>query len=383
MIYAAPYHTKRIDAVDALRGAALLGIMLYHYTTQFNYAQAFGVAGRHPNFLNKIISTVSHTFLYGKMYTIFTFIFGITYYLQYKSLVTGGANYHLFFTRRLLLLACFGFLNGMFFPSGDILVLYSILGFIMLLLVKLPGKILIPLAFILLLQPVEWFFYFFKDDYSLPTLSSLTLVKQVKEVAENGTIWQTLWVNATKGQLAGIIWSAESGRFTQALGLLIIGFIIARKNVLANFNIKKWSTGLLVCAGLAVLLYAAKKMMGYSDAVKISSLIFSQWLNLAVTGIYISLFLLLYHKNVLRLAAPALISFGKMSLTNYLLQSITGALIFYSIGLHMGPTITIVQALILFGLFAAAQMAFSTLWFKNFHYKYGPVEFYWRKLAKI
>lgn len=70
---------------------------------------------------------------------------------------------------------------------------------------------------------------------------------------------------------------------------------------------------------------------------------------------------------------------GRMSLTCYLLHSIIGTILLlgYGFGLadHIESTGTMMVALAVY----AGLTIFSTLWLKRF--KYGPMEFIWRKLT--
>jgi len=67
---------------------------------------------------------------------------------------------------------------------------------------------------------------------------------------------------------------------------------------------------------------------------------------------------------------------GRMSLTNYIMQSVICTLIFYSYGLGLYGKVSVtagtVIAFVLFGL----QMVFSRLWMNRF--RYGPLEWLWR-----
>jgi uncharacterized protein len=68
-----------------------------------------------------------------------------------------------------------------------------------------------------------------------------------------------------------------------------------------------------------------------------------------------------------------------MALTNYLLQSIIGTLIFYSYGLgffgRVGPALLLILTVVLY----AVQTVFSQWWLQRF--RFGPVEWLWRSLT--
>ncbi len=68
---------------------------------------------------------------------------------------------------------------------------------------------------------------------------------------------------------------------------------------------------------------------------------------------------------------------GRMSLTNYLLTSVMGAILFYGLGWY-GKTERVSQMIMVLVLWVAWS-AFSVLWLK--HYRYGPLEWLWRSLT--
>jgi len=70
---------------------------------------------------------------------------------------------------------------------------------------------------------------------------------------------------------------------------------------------------------------------------------------------------------------------GRMALTNYLMQTIIGITLYYSVGFgfggNIGPVIFVPIGLAVY----AFQIIYSNLWFKYFNY--GPMEWIWRQLT--
>ena len=70
---------------------------------------------------------------------------------------------------------------------------------------------------------------------------------------------------------------------------------------------------------------------------------------------------------------------GKMALTNYLMHSFIGLILFSSIGFGlyetMSPTQTFLTAILVF----MAQVILSRIWLRYFHF--GPLEWVWRCLT--
>jgi uncharacterized protein len=98
-----------------------------------------------------------------------------------------------------------------------------------------------------------------------------------------------------------------------------------------------------------------------------------------MTLAYAAGILLLLQRERPRALLTHLAPVGRMALTNYLLQSVIGSLIFYGVGLglydKLGPA---AGALIIIAVFAA-QVLVSPLWLRRF--RFGPVEWVWRSLT--
>jgi uncharacterized protein len=94
---------------------------------------------------------------------------------------------------------------------------------------------------------------------------------------------------------------------------------------------------------------------------------------------YVSGITLLFQREAWRRALLALAPVGRMALTNYLLQSVIGVLVFYGYGLGiMGKLGSAAQLAVAAGIFAL-QMIFSRLWLSRF--RFGPVEWVTRSLT--
>ena len=94
---------------------------------------------------------------------------------------------------------------------------------------------------------------------------------------------------------------------------------------------------------------------------------------------YISL-LLLWSKSSSSLKLKKTIqSAGRMALSNYIMQSVLGVLLFSGVGLALYGELDRLQMLILAVLICLMQLLFSTLWLR--FYRYGPLEWCWRCLT--
>ena len=140
---------ERILAIDALRGFAVMGIILLHNIEHFNFYSFPETTSPVLGALDKSLWDMLFFMFSGKAYAIFALLFGFTFYLQSRGSEKRGEDFKNRYMWRLLLLLGFGFVNSLFFP-GEILVLYAILGFILVPVRHWSNKGLLILALILI-----------------------------------------------------------------------------------------------------------------------------------------------------------------------------------------------------------------------------------------
>ena len=82
-----------------------------------------------------------------------------------------------------------------------------------------------------------------------------------------------------------------------------------------------------------------------------------------------------YHTHYLSSLLSLLIPYGRMSMTNYVVQGIIGSALYYHWGLHlqMGITGSILIGIAIF----IAQWAACRWWFRS--HTHGPLEYLWKK----
>ncbi len=96
------------------------------------------------------------------------------------------------FLWRLLLLVAFATLNAAFFPAGDVLLLFSVVGIVLFVVRKWSDCAILVTAILFLLQPVEWYHYIvglFDPSYTLPDWGVGAMYKEVAEYTKEGSLW--------------------------------------------------------------------------------------------------------------------------------------------------------------------------------------------------
>lgn len=364
---------KRVESVDALRGFAVAAIMLLHFIEHFIY-------GVYPEASSPAIATMNQSvwdglfFLFaGKSYTIFALLFGFTFIVQQRNQEAKGKDFSFRFAWRMILLMFFATLNAAFFPGGDVLLLFSIMGFVMIPLRKLPLKYLFWFAVLFLIQPIELLECF--GINLIPTVLNDAYYPTLKTVTDSGDFWPMIWANITTGQLASLFWAIDAGRLLQAPGLFIIGMILARGNYFsrgADFWIKAFCISLIS----SFVLYVAKSTA--TDSLKI---ILTMWYNIGFTALWVSVFVIFYQSDLFKKWTNGLRYYGRMSLTCYISQSIIGSIIFFPYALGLASVINITWSLIVGLIVMILQILFCKWWLGK--HKQGPLEYIWHKLTWI
>ena len=159
--------SPRIEVVDALRGFAVMAIMLLHNIEHFNFYDFPTASSAFMEAMDKGIWETLFFLFSGKAYAIFSLLFGFSFFIQYNNQAKKGKDFRLRFLWRLFLLFIIGCFNGAFFP-GDILVLYSIIGVVLVLVCRWSDRAILIAAIILMLQPLElgkFFYAMINPDY--------------------------------------------------------------------------------------------------------------------------------------------------------------------------------------------------------------------------
>nr|WP_315197396.1 DUF418 domain-containing protein [uncultured Flavobacterium sp.] len=379
----------RVEVVDALRGFAIMSIMLLHNIEHFDYYNLPEFLPEWIKALDKIIWGTLFFLFGGKSYAIFALLFGFSFYIQNDNQEKKGKDFRGRFLWRLLLLFGFGIVNTIFY-EGDILMIYAVLGIILVPACKWNNKAVFITAVVLMLQPVEWvkFFYMLGNpEYvPIPNLSNSYFGMMGEYLKSNSFIDHAIG-NLSIGRLASVFWSWENGRFFQAPALFMLGLLVGRRKLfIASIESNLfWKKALLYAFFLFVPLFTLKNFLPQiiesKDVSNSLSLIITSWSNLAFMIFMVSIFVLLYQKESIHNLLSKLIPFGKMSLTNYIMQSIVGSFIYYRYGLglveYTGATYSLLIGIVLFLL----QLAFCTWWLKT--YKQGPLEYIWHKATWI
>ena len=200
----------------------------------------------------------------------------------------------------------FATLNAAFYPAGDVLLLYAIVGVVLFIVRKWSDKAVLITAIIFLLQPVEWYHYIaslFNPDYQLPNLGVGEMYSEMAEHTKRGDLWNFIWQNVTLGQKASLLWAVGAGRYVQTCGLFMLGMLIGRKKLFipSEENSRFWIKTLIIIAIAFGPLYQLKVLlMDTADSAIVrqtAGVVFDMWQKFAFTFVLVASFVLLYQRE--------------------------------------------------------------------------------------
>ena len=374
---------KRYVILDALRGFAILGIILANYP-EFSLWTFADPAGHSA--ADRVVQALLTFFVDGKFYTLFSILFGMGFAIQLEN---AEGRLGTFF-RRMGVLLTLGLLHLLFLWSGDILMLYAAMGMLLPLFRKLPTKgILAAAACFLVLpvisdallgsrlaDPVEAAQWRICGIYGITEANFSTWLADAKSYRE---VFQFLLQGAVER-----MWEfVSSHRYFKVLGLFLLGYAAGRERIFADLERYKPLLKRILLAGLCIgvpagLAYTWSAMNGRPLGVVPHSVFYL--FGVYPTGLaYAAAFCLLFVRRQEGRIWKVFAAPGRMACTNYLSQSLFGILLFYGIGLGLGGRVDLLRTeLFALGVYAF-QVAFSALWMK--HFRFGPVEWVWRMLT--
>ncbi|WP_035321953.1 DUF418 domain-containing protein [Peribacillus kribbensis] len=368
----------RIVSIDILRGFSLLGI--FFVNMQFFHSMMMPEPLRWwTSRWDRILYIFLDLTAQASFYPLFAFLFGFSAILMEEGARKKGFLFPSLFARRLTMLLIFGCIHAFLIWHGDILINYALFGFLLLLFYKKDVKYLMTssllLSAVLIASVSAGFILAMAAGVHVdPIQHSEAEIRHGIEVYQQGSYKQIFhlrfkeWYEVNNpGNLLYL--------FLSIFPLFLAGAAFAKAGWLSRpeefrGNLRK------VCM-ISLPVGFALKLLPYvfTDSDWMMFLQDNLGGPMVSIGYITGGVLLLRRKGILKLFYP--FSFvGRLSLSNYLAQSILCTSIFYSYGLGMFGKVTIWQGSLLVILIYTLQVTGSWLWLKK--YRIGPLEFLWR-----
>ena len=368
---------QRLISMDAMRGCAIFGIFMVNI--QFMAMPFEWAADPHYSEGPDVWAWAATRTLFEQNFVaIFSMLFGAGLILQMNSAESKGVSFAPLYLRRLAVLMLMGLLHGTLLFEGDILLLYSAVGLVLFLCRKLKANKLLIIGCIPLFIAVLGAFLLDGIDMQ----SSDEEAQEQLRVHTDGTIaellaqrsigfafwmiFSSLWFN----------WRVLSMLFLGA-ALMKLGFFEERR---AGWHKRAALLGLSFGLGLEALTTWA----AWSDLSGLLSGLTASLHELSSLGLalgYMGVIALLVHPGSLERLIKAVSAVGRLSLSNYILQSVVANLLFTFIGLAWFGERTRWELMGIVCTIYAAQLGLSVLWLRSF--RMGPLEWAWRAVTYL
>lgn len=387
--------SKRYAILDILRGLALLGIALANFPEFSLYSflthearEAMPTAG-----IDRFVYYLEYTFIDGKFYTLFSLLFGIGFSIILRNAEQKGADGMRIFYRRMVILLFIGFLHLIFIWSGDILMLYAVLGMLLPLFRNLSDRKLLTCAVLLLVLPIaaDTIVEFTGSNPAAPMVHMQQYYCNKFGITDSNFAYWLRDIKGYKDMFQFLIQGAFErmqefiigNRYFKVLGLFLVGFLFGRKRIYADLPSKRIWLKRIVFGGSILslplsLFYAYSAMNDKPWGTALHSVLYLiSVYPLAFT--YLAVICLCFLHQPENRIFKWFAASGQMALTNYIGQSVCGVLLFYGIGLGLGTELGLVHVVWIALCIYLLQMCFSRLWLRVF--LFGPLEWIWRMLT--
>ncbi len=413
---------QRIKLIDALRGIALLGILLMNIPG-FSMPNYFSEAFKNdPTALNFWVGKIITVVFEGKMRALFSVLFGagILLFISKKE----GQSVHFLFYRRMFWLVLFGLIHAhLILWIGDILYLYGVCGMIVYLCRNINPKYLVWAIPIVAVVDFATNTSFYQDlrEKRIAYVDATKAKSEHKTLteAQNGAL--TTWREIEKtmipnredakentrkmksdystvaSYLRPLAWDGQTKfmlyEVWDCIALMLLGFALYKWGFLTgNWANADYRKVMLIGygVGLPLVIYSA-----YYGFLNFSTLeanlkrmeeVPINWVDLIypfqrifLVMAHASALILLYKSGVMQGLFRRLEAVGQMAFTNYIMHSIICTLFFFGYGLNYYAEFDYYQ--IYFVVFAiwVLQLIISPIWLRYFYF--GPLEWLWRSLT--
>jgi uncharacterized protein len=385
---------ERIAIIDIVRAFALLGILVMNMPA---FSEPVFRTGRleeiWPAWWDRAALWIADAFFAGKFNSLFSFLFGVGFAIQMRRLSERGARATLVYLRRLLWLFVFGVGHALLVWDGDILHMYAVLGFLLLLVRKAPDRVIAAMILAALLLPLGaglyWGLTSTPESLAAEKAAIAQLESRERAVYPRGGYWEAtaLRVDSFRFLFRNPLYLIIS--YPQIVLTLLMGYYVGRKNWIVEAEgkpeavrrVQLWTLALGLASGVGYGITVRFTQPFEPSLMLLASMILYNLARPLLMLFYGATFLRLYRTQRGKAMLDPFRFAGRMPLTNYLMQSVvcTGIFYWYGLGLYgkVGPAVLLVSAFAIFSV----EVAWSIWWFRGF--RFGPAEWAWRVLTYL
>ncbi|MCZ6598627.1 MAG: DUF418 domain-containing protein [Planctomycetota bacterium] len=392
---------ERNESLDVLRGFALFGVFMVNVS----YMAMSTSAADKPEggFGDQSAWAFVKILFESKFVALFSLLFGAGLVMQALRAEAKGRRLGWTVLRRLAVLAVIGLLHGTLLFVGDILLPYAAMGLVLYAAHRLPARILggIGLALALLAAGLSSVgFELLPAPEEQPsriddidsTLGMLDVYfngsdedrDYIETVAFRQGPLESLLVVRSAGYFGWLLLSTLIGFNTRVLALFFLGAAAMKLGLFRaerrDLHRKLLARGLVVGLTVELLLVALRTATDHEGSWILALVLPIRTLtSIVLAGAYAGGVLLLVWSRALAPLRHGLAGVGRLSLSNYLGQSIAANLIFCYFGLALFGELSRWELVGIVCVVFLFQMIASTLWLRAF--RIGPFEWLWRSLS--
>lgn len=387
---------ERIEVLDAIRGFALLGIFIMNMPA-FNTSLFLGFdQGLWPHWWDRGTEVVREIIFSGKFNSMFSMLFAVGFTIQLERLqVREPQRATRIYLRRLFWLFVFGAVHACIFWAGDVLHIYAVLGLVLLALRSAPDRAIVALIFGCLLYPAI-IGMVKMQILTQQDMQATIMLTQNAITADNAAFGHGGFLDTVRRSTDAMRIFYEyplrlgmAAGYVQFFTTVLIGLLLGRHRFFHNVGAQLplvrraqwWALGIGLVCGIGFETWSLNVVNPMEPTV---------WRILAGTGYVLCriAIMIFYVATIIRAMcnetwrrrlAPITLT-GRMPLSNYLLQTLIGVLLFYHWGFGLwgkvGPALDLVLAV---AIFFVIQVPLSRWWLSR--YSTGPMEYLWRVLT--
>jgi len=378
---------RRIEAIDIVRGFAVLGMFTVNMLSFSGYAH---VPLQEMAFAHRLVALLIKFTAKAKFYPLFSFLFGWGAAIQMRRAAERDEPFVRLYVRRLAVLLLIGLVHAVLIWEGDILVTYALLGLPLLLFRRRSNRIVLLMAIVCILIPAllstpgaaasirDW------HTRAIAPLRQGMMEGHHRNLYGDGSypVMVVQRLKALSFSYSHVIYWAF-----HIFGMFLLGLYAGRRSIFHNIDAHHPLFRRTIWVGLSIGLPLTSVFVAVS---RNPSLVPASYRELLLRGartvggsalclFYMSEIILLTRKRRWKQRLSSLAFVGRAALSNYLLQSVICTLVFYGYGLglygELGPAATIFLTILIF----RAQIGLSRWWLRQ--HRFGPAEWLWRSLA--
>jgi uncharacterized protein len=414
--------SDRISSLDIIRGIALLGILMINIEIFSTPWQNLTNPTLNNDFngSNRIIWFIKQYLFYGKMWSLFSMLFGAgAYLLITRAEKKGNASVIAdIYYRRLIFLLLFGLFHAYLVWSGDVLYIYAVVGLFLYPLRKIPFRWMIALILALFVLNMTLYLITYRNDKLLHqevieieafTKNGENLTEEQQEklsqwkekesaIAPDPSVIEDNIKVMSKGSYFKVRQEEEkwvhymhtelmyNRAFLMTLIMMLLGMALMKAGVLSASLSKDFYLRMLLIGypvGFILVYFRTHHLINNGFDVLSSDVdsILRCLERMAISLGHLGLICLFVKSGTLKWLRTSLVAVGRMAFSNYILQSVICSLIFFGYGWGLYGKLNLTEQLWVVGAVWLFQLIVSPIWLKYF--RFGPLEWAWRSLTYL